>query len=154
MIDPNCSLADNKQINNTQAYRNQNAEVKIAKGSAFAKKFLNLLWLISILSISFYLSNSVENEGFLVTAQVAAPRPEHRTLAYNLFKQYNRDANSNKAQIHGRLVRHGSNHRHEKGRRHSKRLKEYVIEQEKPVFIEKCHIIPSKDQVSKLKINQ
>lgn len=154
MIDPNCSLADNKQINNKQAYHDQNAEVKIVKGPAFAKKFLNSLWLISILSISLYLSDFVQNEGFLVTAQVAAPRPEHKTLAYNLFNQYNRDVNSNKAQIQGRFLRHGSNHRHEKGRRHSKRQREYVIEQEKPVFIEKCHIIPSKDQVSKLEIKQ
>lgn len=148
MIDPNRSLATKKlalRINNAQAY--QNAEIKIVRNPSWARQFLNSLWLISIISISLYLLNSVQNVDFLVTAKAAPPRLE-KTLAYDLFNQYNRDASRNKPQIHGRFLRHDSNHRHENARRHSKRQKEYVIEQEKPVFIEKCHIIPSKDQVS------
>ena len=143
MINPNISLADIQSRIKTYTYSTQNVEIEIKKNYSCVKK-LNLLWLISI---AFYLLSCLADETFL-TAHALTHKP-NKTLAYDLFNKYYNVNHDRNKKVHRRIMRHSSNHAHERNTKHAKRQKEYVIEQEKPVFIEKCHIIPNKEQVSK-----
>lgn len=125
-------------------------------------QFKNLNWWLVIVLINLYYFNNICNAVFLSVsvASVVSPRREHtRAFSNELFSEYHIDHDMNNRyskfyrpfvnKKHPMSFHQKSQHIHQNKhrRRQVKHQNEYVIQQEKPVFIEKCHIIPRKDQL-------
>ena len=162
----NSDPSDNQKTSDTASDKDHLSNIPILRNQRH--KTNQLKQCFKILIFLFNLYNLTNNYNVVATAD---QRPKHHqrrhhSLAFNLFdrfrnnnldnRKYRPSYYQNSNSQYRKRQPSGRNNINNKSIYNKLRLSvdsrrgqaaEYAIKQEKPVFIEKCHIIPGKDQV-------